>query len=75
MQGSGDASANATFSLFDVDGEGGDPYAYGNCEWKIVAAVESVEYDPEDSDDFWAAQQAIVDAAREAGIELPEYVA
>ena len=74
LQGTGDPSQNADFSLFDLDGEGGDPFAFGNREWEIVAGVDLEEYDPQDSDSFWTAQQAVIDSAREAGIELPDYV-
>ena len=74
LQGTGDRSPNANLSLFDVDGEGGDPFAFGNREWEIVAGVESSEYDPADTDSFWSAQQAVIDSARQAGIELPDYV-
>lgn len=73
LQGTGDPSQNAGFSLFDVDGEGGDPFAWGNREWTVVPNVASAEYDPEDSDTFWSAQQAVVESARAAGVELPDY--
>lgn len=74
LQGLGDRSQNADFSLFDVDGEGGDPFAWGNREWKIVEGVASSEYDPNDSDSFWSAQEEVIESARAAGIELPDYV-
>jgi hypothetical protein len=73
LQGTGHPSRNADFSLFDVDGEGGDPFAWGNSTWAIVETVEGVEYDPEDTDSFWTAQAEIVEAAEEAGITLPDY--
>lgn len=73
LQGSGDPSRNADFSLFDVDGEGGDPFAFGNCKWTLVEGLEGVEYDPEDTDTFWNAQAEIVEAAEKAGIALPGY--
>lgn len=36
LQGTGDASQNADFSLFDWDGEGGDPFQFGSQKWEIV---------------------------------------
>lgn len=74
LQGVGDPSSNADFSLFDLDGEGGDPYAFGNRTWAVVEGVPSTDYDADDRDSFWAAQQDVIDSAREAGIELPDYV-
>jgi len=74
LQGASDPSQNADFSLFDVDGEGGDPFAWGNRTWEIVHGVSSCEYDPEDSDSFWTAQQSVIESARKAGVELPDYV-
>jgi hypothetical protein len=74
LQGCGDRNRHTNFWLFTVDGEGGDPFLFGNAQWELVDCVPAVEYDPGDSDSFWAAQQEIVSAARAAGIELPEYV-
>jgi len=62
LQGDGDPSQNADFSLYDLDGEGGDPFAFGNREWEIVEGVPGVEYDPQDSDTFWAAVEQIEQA-------------
>lgn len=65
LQGIGDPSANADFSLYDLDGEGGDPFAYGNQQWKIVPGVESDEYD---EDEFWAARDVVLQSAVANGI-------
>ena len=74
LQGYGDPSRNADFSLFDVDGEGGDPFSLASGqEWSIVEEIPGVEYDPEFTDTFWEAQQAILKSAKAAGIELPDY--
>lgn len=74
LQGTGDPSQNADFSLYDLDGDGGDPFAFGNQEWEIVDNVEASDYDSTDSDSFWSAQQDVIESAREAGIALPDYV-
>lgn len=77
LQGTGDASQNADFSLFDWDGEGGDPFDLApNQSWEIVdlPGIENgVEYDEEDTDTFWNAQAEIIEAAEKAGIEVPAY--
>lgn len=75
VQGTDDPTRNADFSLYDLDGEGGDPFAFGNQTWEIVEGVESAEYDPEDSDTFWSALETVLTSARAQGIELPEYAA
>lgn len=74
LQGTDDPSCNADFSLFDVDGEGGDPFRFGNLEWEMVPGVAGVGYDPKDDDAFWVAQRRIAAMARAAGIALPDYV-
>ncbi len=74
LQGTGDRSQNADFSLFDLDGEGGDPFALGCAEWEIISEIAAREYDPADHDSFWTAQQAIVANARRLGMSLPDYV-
>ena len=73
LQGEGDASRNADFSLFSVDGEGGDPFQFGNQSWDLVSEIEGQEYDADDTDSFWTAQQEILKEAKEKGIELPDY--
>lgn len=74
LQGRGHHSRNADFSLFDWDGEGGDPFAMAPGEkWEIVPGTPSVSYDPKDSDSFWVAQAEIVKAAKHLGIEVPDY--
>jgi hypothetical protein len=74
LQGTGDRSRNADFSLYDWDGEGGDPFALASGEtWEIVEGTPTVEYDPDDSDSFWSAQMEIVEAAKRKGIEVPDY--
>jgi hypothetical protein len=71
LQGTGDPSRNADFSLFDVDGEGGDPFGLASgSKWQIVDGIVGVDYDPNDTDTFWAAQQEILKAAKVAGISL-----
>ncbi len=76
LQGSGDKTRNAYFSLFEVDGEGGDPFAFGNQTWTPIEGVATAEYDPQSDDDgFWHALQTVLESAREHGIELPEHAA
>ena len=60
LQGTGDPSQNAYFSLYDLDGEGGDPFSYAGERWEIVHYVAGVEYDPEDQDSFWLAREEII---------------
>lgn len=74
LQAIGQPSRNADFSLYDLDGEGGDPFAFGGAEWTLVAGVAPQEFYADESDTFWVAQQAILDACRAAGISLPDYV-
>lgn len=65
LQGRGDPSQNANFSLFGIDsGEGGDPFAFGAGNWEIVEGIDSVEYDPEDEDSFWSAREEILSQLR-----------
>lgn len=73
LQGAGDPTRNADFSLFDWDGEGGDPFQFGSQKWEIVEEVEGVEYDAEDVDSFWSAQALIIGRAIAAGIDVPDY--
>jgi len=73
LQGTSDPSRNADFSLFDIDGEGGDPFAWGCKEWEIVEGIKSAEYDPDDTDTFWYAQGEIIDDAIAKGVDLPPY--
>lgn len=73
LQGLGDPSQNADFSLYTLDGKVGDPFA-GASEWHLVAEVPSLEYDPDDSDSFWSAQSEIIETARSKGFEIPDYV-
>lgn len=76
LQGTGDESRNADFSLFDWDGEGGDPFAFGSQTWEVVelpGISDGVEYDADDNDTWWNAQAQIVEAAEAAGIEVPDY--
>jgi hypothetical protein len=73
LQGTEDPSRNADFSLYDWDGEGGDPFTFGNQKWSIVEGLPSVEYDPDDQDSWWNAQMVIVAAAEAAGIAVPPY--
>lgn len=75
LQGTGDPSRSADFSVYDWDGEGGDPFQLGKQTWTIVPLPDlpdGVEYDPDDADTWWTAQQQIVAAAREAGIAVPD---
>ena len=76
LQGTGDPGhRTADFSLYEIGGEGGDPYQISRGrKWEVVPEVEAREYDPDDTDTFWLAQQAIVAQCRAAGISLPEYV-
>lgn len=63
LQGTGDPSANADFSVFDLDGEGGDPFSVVcNDSFEIVEHVAGIEYDPEDNDSFWSAREEIFKA-------------
>ena len=64
LQGKGDRSQNADFSLFFIDGEGGDPHALSVQSWEIVEGTDSVEYDPEDHNSFWAAREEILSQLR-----------
>lgn len=67
-------SSNADFSLFDIDGEGGgSPFGMAT-EWEIVEEIEPQQYDENDTDSFWDAQQEILKQCIEKGIPLPEYV-
>lgn len=75
LQGSGDKSHNADFSLFDVDGEGGDPFAFGNRTWEQIEEVDTSEYDQADTDTFWEALEVVLKSARKCGIELPSHSA
>jgi hypothetical protein len=75
LQGTGDSSNNADFSLYDLydlDGEGGDPFAWANQEWEIVPGILSADYDADDSDTFWEAREKVLDSVRKAGIPLPD---
>ena len=72
LQGAGDPSHNADFSLFDLDGEGGNPFSLASGEsWEIVEAIPAQEYDADDTDSFWTAQQAILRAAKATNCENP----
>jgi len=62
LQGTGDPSQNAHFSLYDLDGEGGDPFNYAGESWEIVKSIEGVDYDPEDHDSFCQAREEIIKA-------------
>lgn len=77
LQGTGDPSRNADFSLYDWDGEGGDPFSMASGQtWEIVelpGIEDGIEYDVEDQDSFWEAQTQIIEAAELAGIEVPGY--
>jgi hypothetical protein len=75
LQGSEDGTRNTDFSLFDVDGEGGDPFAFGNRNWEQIEEVDTSEYDPTDTDTFWQALEVVLKSARKCGIELPEHAA
>ncbi len=71
LQGTGDPSRRAEFSIYDLDGEGGDPFAYGaRASWRVVPEVDSCEYDPNDDATFWAAHETVLQSARDAGIDL-----
>lgn len=73
LQGDGVPTANADFALYDLDGEGGDPFGVApNQRWSIVDGVPGQEYDPEDSDTFWGAVEDVVTAARDAGIPVDD---
>jgi hypothetical protein len=72
VQGSDDPTHNADFSLYSLDGEGGDPFLFGNQSWQIVEGVKSAEYD--DTDSFWSALDAVLTSAKARGIKLPDYV-
>lgn len=74
LQGTGDRSQNADFSLYACDGEGGDPFSHGVGSWEIVDGVASDDYNPEDSDTFWAALDTVLKSAKTQGIRLPDYV-
>jgi len=68
-------SKNAEFSIFDLDGEGsGDPFDFGSDEWVPVEGIDEREYDADDNDSFWEAQQGILKECQEKGISLPDYV-
>lgn len=70
---SSEPSSNADFSLFDIDGEGGgSPFGMAN-EWEVVDGIEPQEYDEDDTDSFWDAQQEILKQCVQKGIQLPEY--
>ena len=76
LQGTDDPSRHADFSLYDWDGEGGDPFAFGALTWEIVdlpGLEEGVAYDADDPDSFWQAQAQLVAAAQAAGIAVPPY--
>ena len=60
LQGLGDPSPNANFSLYDIEGEGGDPFIYAGEYWEIVKGVEGVDYDPGDNDSFLHAREEII---------------
>lgn len=63
FQGIADPSQNADFSLTDLDGEGGDPFAVAcGLSWEIVSFLEGVEYDSEDRDTWWSAREKIIDS-------------
>lgn len=67
--------SNADFSIFDIDGEGsGSPFDWGsNQQWRSVESVSGQEYDPDNPDSFWEAQQAILKECAEKGIDLPDH--
>ena len=78
LQGDGDHSRNTNFSIYALDGEGGDPFSFASGEkWAIVELPGipkgGVKYDPDDQDSFWGAQAKVVKAARKAGIQVPDY--
>lgn len=77
LQGAGDPSRNADFSLFDLDGEGGDPFNLGSREWSIVELPQipnGVRYAVSDSDSFHDARIEILKAYLATGAYLPAYV-
>jgi hypothetical protein len=79
MLHSTEPSKNAPFSVFDIDGGGsGDPFDYGSNNWTEVEGIQPQEYDPEDNDTFWNAQQEILKDISAQGvercIELPDHV-
>lgn len=66
-------SSNADFSLFDIDGEGdGSPFGMAT-KWEVVEEVEPQEYDENDTDSFWDAQQNILKQCIQKEIQLPDY--
>jgi hypothetical protein len=68
-------SQNAEFSIYDVDGEGsGSPFDFGTETWLDFNEVTEQEYDADDEDSFWEAQQKIVKECQEKGIDLPMHV-
>lgn len=74
LQGTGDHGPIADFSLFDLDGEGVDPFSLGNGRtWEIADDVLPQDYDPDDQDDFFEAVIDVVGYARAKGYEIPEY--
>jgi hypothetical protein len=72
LQGDMDPSRYADFSVYDLDGEGGEPFDYGHTTWDIVEGIRPARYDAGDDDSFRAAREKIIGAARKAGIELPD---
>jgi hypothetical protein len=72
---SSEPSQNADFSIFDLDGEGGSPFGWGNMEWEIVKDNDgnaiSVEYDP-DANEFWESQQELLEKASDVKIKLAQ---
>ncbi len=61
---------------YSLDGEGGKatktPVTPWNQEEEYLGV--SCEYDLDDSDSFWSAQQAILKEAKSKGFEMPDYV-
>lgn len=65
------ADGDELLGLYDLDGEG--PLSLGNQTWTHVEGIDEQSYSEDDTDTFWTGQQALLKAAKAAGVELPDY--
>ena len=60
----------ADFTLFDINGGDGDPFAHAATSWEVVDGVEGIEYDEDDYDSFLAAIDKVEKAAENSGLSI-----
>lgn len=68
LQACGDANIFHSMGLLDIDGDDYFPLT----PVKPLEEVKPIAYDPNDLDSFWAAHAALINNARNTGINIPK---